>query len=206
MKEINACFISYRSPGDPGADEYVREFHKVLAVQLRLYLPHAKIFLDQNRLGVGDFYDPKLAKELCKSACMVMLYSPCHFETAYPYCALEYHAMLDLEQKRLPGIVDLQNQGLIFPVVLRGSLPKEISDTRHYLDLSKMIVCAKDFRSRKCQQIIKHLAEHIFARYQHLTNANVFSNGGCDAFVFQDPKSIADWLKNISPIHRFPGR
>lgn len=205
MDNINACFISYRHPGDPNADKYVRCFRDVLAQQLSLYLPNPGIFLDEKRLGVGDFFDPMMARELCRSASMVMLFSPCHFEMAYPFCALEYHAMLDLEAKRLPGVADLRNQGLIFPVILRGTLPKEISDQRHFLDLDKIIVCDKDFRKPKCQLQIKDLAKRIFERYQHLMNAGAFTDAGCDSFAFRNRDTIADWLKEVSPIDRFPG-
>lgn len=206
MNDINACFISYRHPGDPGADKYVRRFKEVLATHLSLYLPNARVFLDENRLGVGDFFEPMLAQEICRSACMVMFYGPCHFETGHPFCALEYHAMLDLEAKRLPGVADLRNQGLIFPVVLRGTLPPEIGDTRHALNLDQLIVCDSDFRKPRCQAQIKDLAQRIFDRYQKLMQANVFAPGGCDSFAFRSKESIADWLKRVSPTAGYPGR
>jgi hypothetical protein len=70
---------------------------------------------DEKALKVGDQYNQELAFQLCRSACMVMFFSPLHFDVQHPYCALEYQAVLDLERQRLgTAEADLRNKGSIF--------------------------------------------------------------------------------------------
>lgn len=207
MSDINQCFISYRHPGDREADKFVLRFKEVLTSQLALLKPNPRVFLDEERLGVGDFFKPALAQELCRSACMVMFYSPMHFEPGHPYCGLEYQAMLQLEHERHAQLAEPNNCSLIFPVVLRGyqHLPKEIKDERLCENFEVDVVCADDFKKRKCQTRIRDLAQKIFNRCLVLEEAKVFSNRDCGKYLFPDADSITDWLKSVAPVPQFPG-
>ena len=200
MDNINACFISYRHTGDTEAHKYVQSFVKNLTIHLRCYLPNADIYFDEKMLKVGDFYNQELASELCRSACMVLFYSPCHFDLAHPYCAREYQAMLTLERRRLgKGITELKNKGLIYPVIFKGLdyLPDEIKEKRHYERFDDIVIVEKDFDSKKAHIKIEALAREIYKTYDALKRASAFDDEDCETFKFPDVTTIKPWLKNI---------
>src|SRR5437899_821033 len=129
MRVANSCFVSYRRMDDEDADAFVRAFVKQLRKQVKLYLPNNPLFFDEQGLAPGDLL-AKLGPELCWSASMVIFFLPLHFDIDHPWCALEYKAMLLLEQERLARLdATLRNQGLIFPVIFRGRdlVPDELS-------------------------------------------------------------------------------
>ncbi len=209
MDPINACFISYRHTDDPDAHLFVKAFVRQLKRQLKWWLPNADVFFDEDGLKVGDQFNEELAFQLCRSACMIVFFSPLHFDVHHPYCALEYKAMLELEQRRL-GLAEaeLRNKGLVFPVVFRGvdCLPAEIKDHRNYEKLDHIIVEA-DFEHRDCQARFNELAKQIYQRYVALRNAGVFGGEDCKDFRFPDRAAIRDWLEGVSQIRstRMPG-
>lgn len=213
VEKINACFISYRHPGDKGADKYVQVFVEKLRKELRFLYPQAEIFFDEDRLGIGDFFNTKLAHAICCSACMVIFYSPCYFDPQHPYCAMEYRAMLDLETARKEnlkkiGMSELQNEGLIFPVVFRGSeyLPDEIKSSRQFENLEEIILCEADFNKRRCLAIIKNLAKRIFKCYRALHKANCFANIDCTEFKLPEKDTIMPWINEVAALPNMPGR
>src|SRR5687768_8383076 len=111
MKHINACFVSYRHTNDSDAHSYVKAFVRQLRKHLKWWLPNSPVFFDEDGLKVGDHFSEELAFQLCRSASMVMFFSPLHFDILHPYCALEYQAMLCLEEQRLgQAAPDLRNK------------------------------------------------------------------------------------------------
>lgn len=205
MNDINACFISYRHTNDPDAHLFVKAFVRQLKRQLSWLLPNAPIFFDEDGLKIGDQYNEELAFQLCRSASMVMFFSPLHFDIQYPYCALEYQAMLHLEKKRLGCAgAELRNKGLIFPVIFRGldCLPKEISSVRNYENFDHIIV-ESDFEQRDCQQKLKEIANQIFTRYLALQNAGVFNGNDCSQFRLPERADILTWLAEVSQMRSF---
>ncbi|ADW17328.1 hypothetical protein Despr_1157 [Desulfobulbus propionicus DSM 2032] len=204
MDSINACFISYRHTG-ADSQQFVQAFVHELKRQLQLWLPNAPVYFDEKGLKVGDQFNEELAFELCRSACMVMFFLPLHFDINHPYCAREYKAMLELEKQRLgAGVADLQNKGLIFPVVYRGAddLPEEIKTCRHYLNFEHLIH-ERDFKRRECHQELYALSKQISDRYRALTNAGLIQAEPCKSFKFPDLEAIRPWLEGISPIKAF---
>lgn len=202
---MNACFISYRHTDDPDAHAFVRAFVRQLRKQLKWWLPSASVFFDEDGLKVGDQFNEQLAYELCRSACMVIFFSPLHFDVLHPYCALEYQAMLRLEEQRLgPTGADLRNKGLIFPVVFRGleCLPEEISGSRNYENFDQVVV-ESDFEQRDCQKRLVEIAKQIYLRYVALSNAGVFDATDCHQFRFPDKRAIWGWLTQVSQIRSF---
>jgi hypothetical protein len=205
MNHINSCFISYRHTDDPDAHAYVKAFVRQLKKQLKWWLPNSPVFFDEDGLKVGDQFNEELAFQLCRSACMVMFFSPLHFDVGHPYCALEYQAMLRLEEQRLgPAVENLRNKGLIFPVVFRGleCLPPEISASRNYENFDHIVV-ESDFEQRDCQMRLKEIAGQIYLRYVALYNAGVFDATDCQQFRFPDKVTIQGWLVQISQIRSF---
>lgn len=204
MDEINACFISYRHTGID-SQKFIQAFVRELRQQLELWLPNAQVYFDENGLKVGAMYNEELAYELCRSACMVMFFLPLHFDINHPYCAMEYKAMLELEQLRLgSGVSDLQNKGLIFPVIYRGldDLPNEIKSCRNYLNFEHLIH-ERDFKRRECHAQLKTLSQQISDRYRVLTNAGMVQPEPCKQFSFPDLDTIKPWLESVSPMKAF---
>jgi TIR domain len=209
MDDVNACFISYRHTDDPDAHLFVKAFVRQLRKQLKWWLPNASVYFDEEGLKVGDQFNEELAYQLCRSACMVMFFSPLHFDVLHPYCALEYQAMLELEKRRLgPGIMDLHNKGLIFPVVFRGvdCLPAEISGSRGYENFDHIVV-ESDFEQRECQKRLMEMAKQIYSRYKALRNAGVFDQTDCRQFRFPEKVVVETWLLQVAQIRfTMPGR
>lgn len=200
---MHACFISYRHTNDDGATKHLFAFREELKTQLSLFMPNCSIFFDEDRLKLGDMIDAKLARELCRSACMIMIYNPLYFDIHNPYCAREYKAMLGLEQRRMKDIKNesAKNGGLIFPVIFRGSdyLPDEIKKVR----LCKSFEYANapgDFKNKKSRESIRSLAELVFNRYALLSGTIDPKSSGCDSFQLPDAKSIQTWLHEIAPV------
>ena len=206
MTEFNACFVSYRHPNDPNAQRFVQAFVEELRALLKLWLPNARIFFDEDGIQVGDRFNEELARELCRSACLVICYGPRHFDSSHPYCTREYLAMRLLEDKRRKHI--FTTSGLIFPVVFRGfeSLLAEILDNRHYINFDD-VVQPSDFRSRRRRQKISDLALQIFKRCEELERSGVFAKDDCSRFRFAIKKAD-NWLKQNAGRARppMPGR
>ena len=207
MDPVNSCFVSYRHTGDPQADKFVQVFVAQLQKQVALCMPGVPVFFDKEGLKVGDRYNEELAYELCRSACMVLVFSPLYFDVHHPYCALEYRAMVELEQKRLCQAVDLSKKGLILPVVFRGldDLPGEIKNHRNYENFDH-IATESQFLLRDCQRRLKLLAEEIWKCYRGLNNARVFVQDDCQQFRFPDKAQVLPWLKGVASIRvNMPG-
>jgi TIR domain len=203
---INACFLSYRHTNDRLAHRYVLAFYEQLCKHLHWLLPNASVFFDENGLKVGDNFSEEIAFELCRSACMIIFYSPLHFDISHPYCALEYHAMLDLERQRSKiALEQLRGKGLVFPVIFRGRnyLPAEIRDSRQFVSFDDVYV-EKDFRKTDCQRRIQLLAEQIFDRYRVLLEAGAFVSHNCRDFLLPTKDSITAWLKEVAAIKAYP--
>jgi hypothetical protein len=195
MSDFNACFVSYRHPNDANAKKFVQTFVDVLTTQLQPNLPNAKIFFDKDGLQVGDIFSDKLAQQLCRSACLVIFYGPRHFDVEYPYCALEYLGMRELEERRRAQMRDyLDQHGLIFPVVFRGfdSLPREIKDNRlciNFDDVTKW----DQFKHGQRRDTIDQLARRIYERWTEMERRGIFANHDCSQFRF--PGNVQHWLE-----------
>ena len=189
---------------DEDADAFVRSFVKQLRKQVRLYLPNNPLFFDEQRLSHGELLD-QLGPELCRSASMVIFFLPLHFDVDHPWCALEYQAMLRLEQERLDMLdAALRNQGLIFPVVFRGEdfLPPELA-RRIYANFDH-IVSESDFEVPDALGVIRKLADGIFARFTELSRAGIFPGGECDTYALPGLDDIKAWLDEVYALRTYP--
>jgi hypothetical protein len=127
-----SCFISYRHTEYDFGRQCTKRFIDALKGQLEIAAP-LPVFLDEDRLKGGEFYQESLAKQLCESACMVMLYWPTYFSTQHTFCSREFKLMERLEAERLACLpVSEQDKGLIIVVALADfdQLPSEIRSKR----------------------------------------------------------------------------
>jgi hypothetical protein len=114
--------------------------------------------------------------------------------------------MLELEKDRLAKTKNLQNQGLIFPIVIRGEahLPAEIKNNRAYHKFDHVLM-ESEFMEKDNQRIFKELADKILECYLVLCNG-LLENEGCKDFRLPEFSSIEGWLKSVVPTQfKMPG-
>src|SRR5690349_8199636 len=93
-----SCFVSYCHGKEDLVKTFIRELKTALKQYLDAYLDE-EVYIDEDRLQGGDFYNEKLAEAICQSVCMIVVYTPKY--ERHPYCLREYAAMEELELKRL---------------------------------------------------------------------------------------------------------
>src|SRR6267154_1456963 len=120
MALTNACFISYRHVTD---ERVMADLEQELSSEIQMWLTLPKaVYRDKSRLAGGQFFNNVLARALCESVCMVVVYIPPYFAPENPYCVREFRAMEEIEKKRLQllGAKDLDQNGFIIPIICRG--------------------------------------------------------------------------------------
>jgi hypothetical protein len=165
------CFISYASPNR----DFVYDLEEALGKELERYVRGKEIldngiFIDNNRIHGGDFPDEAIRQAICKSVCMIMVYTPSYFNEDYTYCTREFKGMEHLEEHRLSILTDpeLKTHGLIIPVVFRGRdyLPEEIKKIRCQYDFSNYYSCYKRISKHPTYaRAITELAQYIHNIY-----------------------------------------
>lgn len=128
-----SCFISYRHGQKELVEKFVRDLEQSLSNEV-VPLTDMEVFVDWQRLQGGDFFNENLAKALCESVCLIVVFTPTYFSDTHSYCAREYKGMEMLESQRLDllGASADKEHGLIIPIVLRSeeNLPSEVRDRR----------------------------------------------------------------------------
>lgn len=191
-----SCFISYPHGQDDVLVPLVENFVAGLETEI-FALSRKKVWVDTKFLQGGHRLDEKIGPDLCKSACMVLIYTPLYFDTEHVYCARELKAMRDLEEQRLKLLRD-RGKGLIIPVVLRGekNFPKALGEKRLYYNFTDIEFNNPDHIIRvKYAKQIKEIAEYIFDRCELLDEIadNLLHN--CDEFdlpTSQDAKKFVE--------------
>lgn len=159
------CFFSYAH----GRHDLMKRFKTALADALRCYLEpyfdnEDELFVDTEQLGGGDDLDLKIARAMCESVCMIMIYTPKY--EAHAYTRREHAAMRLLEAERskwypLPS-------HLIIPVIMTRhpeSLPRQISESTFYVDFSHYTMATGDLKSNPeflpdIDKMVKRIALH----------------------------------------------
>lgn len=166
------CFFSYAH----GRHDLMKRFKTALADALRCYLEpyfdnEDELFVDTEQLGGGDDLDRKIARAMCESVCMIMIYTPKY--EAHAYTRREYAAMRLLEAERsrwypLPS-------HLIIPVIMTRhpeSLPRQISESTFYVDFSHYTMATGDLKSNPeflpdIDKMVKRIALHHAYQKKH---------------------------------------
>jgi hypothetical protein len=202
-----SCFISYRHCQHDLGRRIVAEFHSGLAGELELFSLPA--FLDNDGLEAGDFYNERLAHELCKSVCMVMICFPNYFSLDHSYCTREYFAMKGLEEQRLALLDDAEqkDKGLIIPVVFRGlkHLPEEITNNRLCKKFDSFLLSTPELhRHPDFAPSIKEIAEYVTGRCRVLLPLERNLRTDCDRFKLPTEADVRPWLEGIIHAPSFP--
>jgi hypothetical protein len=179
------------------------KFKNDLVEALKCYLePHLdtenELFVDSEQLGGGDDIDQRIARALCESACMIVIYTPKY--EAHAYTRREFAAMQLIEMERrlwyaLPS-------HLIIPVIMTRhpvSLPPQITDGM-YVDFSRYTLASGDLKTNPdFLPDIDRIVQRIVAHYHCLKHYMPVEHD-CGRFVL--PDIPAEW-RAVPPPH-FP--
>jgi TIR domain len=164
-----SCFVSHRLSNMPLAAGILTAVREALENELDLQL-NEKVYVSEGELKYGNVLDPALALDLCRSACMIVLFTGKYFDDEHPYCAREYLAMTRLEAERLARLPGGAANGLIIPVVLRDleALPAALRG-RVWCDFTAFQQVEGGIAKPKAYfEEIRKLAEYIAARCREL--------------------------------------
>jgi hypothetical protein len=170
-----ACFVSYCHGQYDLVKSFIDQLKAALKSELEPLLDE-ELFIDEERLKPGFLYNDELAKAICQSVCMVVVYSP-RYER-HEYCVREYEAMAKLEETRLTMLrPEARGRGLIIPVILRGGddIPPRIKQGRHYADFSRFTLATPRLASNPDYvEEIRKIAQVIYE------SSNAFRAAGAD--------------------------
>jgi len=205
-----ACFISYCH----GQHELTKAFITQLTLALKSYLEplmDEEVYIDEERLMPGYKYNEELASAICKSVCMIVVYSPKY--ERHSYCVREFEGMRQVEQKRraILGAAGSRERGMIIPIIFRGdasNLPDEIKGHKHYCDFTRFTTA--DTNISKNPHYIGAIEKIAKAIYEHLSSfdeAGVDLCGDCANFHLPAENEIPRWRADAQrPRAAFPGR
>jgi hypothetical protein len=160
------------------------------------------------RLTPGDSFNEGIAKAICESVCMIVVYSPLYERSKY--CLREFLAMEKIEEKRKELLKEKYNKTkrMIIPLILRGdinNLPSRIKDI-HCHDFSKFKLATLKITEEDID-VIEEIAEMINNHYTNLENINIKEvDDGCSEFILPSEEEVEKlWGKSITS-SGFPGR
>jgi len=190
------CFFSYAH----GRHGLMQRFKANLADALSCYLePHFdnenELFIDTEQLGGGDDLDRKIARAMCESVCMVLIYTPKY--EAHAYTRREYAAMRLLEAERSQWYA-LPSR-LIIPVIMTQhpeQLPPQITNS-FYVDFSRFTMATGDLKSNPdflpdIDKMVKRIVTHY-----HYQKKTMPPGHDCNQFVLPDVPP--PWRENPDP-------
>jgi len=175
---------------------FIEELREALEASLEPVLVE-KVFIDEARLKPGYLYNEVLASAICRSLCMVVVYSPIY--ERHPYCLREYRAMEILQEQRMEMLQSSlgRRAGLIVPILLRGKvadLPQKIKEHIHFCDFSKFTTASpKIRRNRAYVEKIELIAEYIYELYQDFEKVNCDPCRDCGIFSLPAESEVAPW-------------
>lgn len=201
-----ACFISYSHGQNELVRGFMDQFTKALGDELETLID-LPFYLDEPRLQPGYLFNEALAEALCRSVCMIAVYTPIY--EARPYCGREYEAMVQLEarRRRLAGLPN--SQGLIIPVVLRGfeHLPPRLKDERQAEDFSQFMLADRQMRRNpKFIPRVKAIAYQIYDHYRALKPFEGHACDECGAFKLPAEGDLPAWRPTAAWPPAFPNR
>jgi hypothetical protein len=180
------CFFSYAH----GKHALMQRFKTALAEALHCYLEpyfdtEDELFVDTEQLGGGDDLDRKIARAMCESVCMVLIYTPKY--EAHPYTRREYEAMRRIEAERSQWYTLPSH--LIIPVIMTqhpDRLPPQITSSTFYVDFSHFTMATADLKSNPdflpdIGKMVKRIATHYQCQKMYMPPGH-----DCNQFVLPD--------------------
>jgi hypothetical protein len=185
------CFFSYAH----GRHELMNKFKTSLADALRCYLEpyfdnEDELFIDTEQLGGGDDLDARIARALCESVTMILIYTPKY--EAHGYTRREYAAMQLLEAERSAWYP--MPSHLTIPVIMTmhpAKLPPQITEFSLYVDFSHFTMATSDLKANPdFVPDIKKIVNRIVTHYQY---QKMYTPAGHDCNQFVLPAVPPEW-------------
>jgi hypothetical protein len=201
-----SCFISYHHGQGDLMKRFIDELEETLQSSLEPYL-REQVFIDQDRLLPGYRYNEALARAICQSVCMIVVYSPIYERSSY--CLREFTAMQLLEARRFKAMEDSVSSqcGLIIPILFRGKaedLPPRIRGHIHFCDFSKFTTAStKMTRHKEFVGKIEQIARYVYDLYENFQRHGVDPCSQCLSFRLPDETEVQPWRAPLLP---FPMR
>jgi hypothetical protein len=192
------CFISYPHGQDNVLVPFVKELVKSLETEIYAQI-RKKVWIDYHYLKGGSRLDHEIGPDICKSACMILLYTPLYFDSEHTYCARELKAMQDLEEQRLSHLAD-KGKGLIIPVILRGPsrFPATLREKRLYYDFNSIQFSDPKSKIRgKVAKEIREIAEYIIDRCLQLDAVADKMPHDCDNFLLPTHEEAKRFVQTV---------
>ena len=199
----HSCFISYQSGQNAMMERLINELYEALEIELALYAFGFQkiVYVDRERLQGGDFWNEALARALCESVCMIVIYTQAYFSKTHLYCVREYMGMEIIEANRLQSLGDkAENRGLIIPIVLRSPqyLPMTVKDRRQCYDFGKFSMSTKRIsRHPQFGPCVTKISEYIYEFYEKFNNLKVDVCSHCTSFSLPTRAESEAWLDNM---------
>jgi len=159
------CFISYAQ----GRYDLMVKFKCELTAALRCYLEpyldnETELFIDSEQLGGGDDIESKIARAMCESVAMILIYTPKY--ESHSFTRREYAAMQLIEAERSQWY-ELPSH-LTIPVIMTRHplmLPPQIANATMYADFSRFTMATQDMKSNPdfipaIEKIVARIVEH----------------------------------------------
>ena len=185
----------------------MRGFMDNLITTLKSYIePYLDepVYLDKERLKPGYEFNEAIAKAICRSVCMIMIYVPKYFSQKHPYCHREYLAMKRLEEQRQKFIGP--ERRLIIPIVFRGQLPAQIKASIQGCDFSRYSTVNTDISGNpEYVAVIEQIAQYIRELYDEFARkSRQLGEDPCDDCLIFELPSQQEVVE--APQQPFPGR
>src|SRR3712207_5742664 len=112
----HACFLSYKHSDSDEVRELVSQVYQELKTQLALLMQQEPYWDEQ--LYAGAQFRGELARQLPRSICLVVLYSPVYCQSQF--CRSEFQARLKIQEERLRALGEPPDApiGMIVPIIL----------------------------------------------------------------------------------------
>lgn len=206
-----SCFISYCHGQQDLTLKFINQLTHAIKAYLEPYLDE-EVYIDTERLKPGYQHSEAIADAICRSLCMIVVYSP-RYEK-HKYCLREFEAMREVERNRqaLLGKKAMRGKRLIIPIIFRtrigGEIPDELKEADVYCDFSTFTTASSDI-SEDADYVgqIEKIAQVIVEHYNDLDHADYDITGSCENFELPSEDDVADWRRSPHVNNkRFPGR
>lgn len=186
-------FVSYpHMPEENILIEFVEELVHTIRKLRDSAEPLEPVYLDRERLKPGFRWKPELAKALCHSRAMLVVYTADYF--AREYCVHEWDAMLDLEMKR----VGQTSRSMIIPIVFRAPsdkhghplLPERMQDLQvsDDSDFRSILTPKKQFANLR----VRRKVSALLARIDELRRKSPDPKVDCDSYTFLTQSQVLE--------------
>jgi hypothetical protein len=191
-------FVSYpHAPEQNIVTEFVTALSKSVSFLIRHDRPQVPVYVDVERRQPGFEWSFTLARALCLSRCMLLVYTDDYFQRKY--CHAEWQAMLRLEQQRQIGA-----RRLIIPIILQSlsdyngapALPPELASL-DCLDFRNLHTPRKQFQTNRVLQKVQKVLDRLEDIKKHSREPVT----DCDLFTLE----IQDPPARSRPAPHFPG-